>query len=120
MFADPEIPIRMTDPVQVEIVLKAKGKSEIGPANQFIEYDAIINPIDPHLASITIINQMPATLFDLGQANRADAEQFLGGGKIDAGFLLFRFDFKQDYIFRIGIGDNGPAEQLQVSVVFDS
>ena len=55
MFADPEIPVRMADPCDIEIILKPKRQVQIGPANEFVENYPIINPLDPHFASIAII-----------------------------------------------------------------
>ena len=47
MLADPEIPIRMADPGDIEIILKPERRSQIGPANQLIENHAVINSLDP-------------------------------------------------------------------------
>src|SRR5438876_11202930 len=46
MFADPEIPVGMADPRDIEIILKSKWQIQIGPANQFIENYPIINSLD--------------------------------------------------------------------------
>ena len=62
MLADPEIPIRMTDPGNVEIILKPKRQVQIGPPNQLVEDDSIINPLDPHFASVAVVKQLAATL----------------------------------------------------------
>src|SRR5258707_6485126 len=38
-----------------------------------------------HFASVAVVKQLAASLFDLGQANRGNAEQCFGRGEIDAG-----------------------------------
>ncbi len=45
----------MTDPCDIEIILKPKRQIQIRPPNQFVEYYPIINPLDPHFTSIAII-----------------------------------------------------------------
>src|SRR5947208_3500791 len=70
----PEIPVRMTDPNNVEIILKTEEQLQVRPSNKFIKDDPIVNPFDTNLSSIAIVNQLPAALFDFGKANRSDAE----------------------------------------------
>ena len=55
MFADTEIPVGMTDPFHIEIVLKPKLKIEIVSSQEFIEDNAIVNALDPHFALVVII-----------------------------------------------------------------
>ena len=55
MFTDPEIPVGMTDPFHIEIVLEAKRQIQIGPANQLVENDAIVNPLDPDFVPVAIV-----------------------------------------------------------------
>ena len=55
MLADSEIPVRVTDPGEVEIILEPKRQTQIGPVNQFVENYAIINPLDPHFASLAFV-----------------------------------------------------------------
>ena len=55
MFADSEIPIRMTNPRDIEIILKLKWKSEILTPQQLVEDDAVVNPLDPYFASAALI-----------------------------------------------------------------
>src|ERR1043166_3600790 len=73
MFADPEIPVRMTDPFHVEIVLEPKLQIEIVSSQQLVEDSSVIDPLDSLLAAIEIVKQLPAALLDLCDANRADA-----------------------------------------------
>src|ERR1700726_3345060 len=120
MLADFKIPIRMADPFQVQLLLKAKIKVQIVPAEQLVENDPIVNSLDRRFDSIAIIKQGPTALFYSGNANRPDPEHTLGRRKIDSGLLFFRLDFKQDDIFRVGIGDNRPAKKSGIFVVLDS
>ena len=55
MFTDSKIPVRMADPLHIEIILKPKWQIEIGPANELVEDDAVVNPFDSHLASIMLV-----------------------------------------------------------------
>ena len=55
MLADAEIPIGMADPLDIEIVLEAKRQIEIGPADQLVEDDPVINPLDAHLAAVAFV-----------------------------------------------------------------
>jgi hypothetical protein len=55
MFADPEVPIGMANPFHIEIILKSKRQIQIGPADQFVEDDSVVNPLDPHFASVAIV-----------------------------------------------------------------
>ena len=55
MFADPKIPVRVTDPFHIEIILKLKWQIQLGLADEFVEYYSIINPLDLYFASIAII-----------------------------------------------------------------
>src|SRR5438034_9869086 len=106
MLADAEIPVRVTDPPAVEILLKPKWQIQIGPVIQLIEDYAIINPLDPHFASVAVIEQLAATFLDFGHANRANTKQCFRSREIDTRFLLFRLDLQKDYILRSRIGDD--------------
>ena len=55
MLADPVIPVRMINPSDIEIILKPKLQIQVRPMTQFIKNDAIINPLDPHFAAVTIV-----------------------------------------------------------------
>jgi hypothetical protein len=55
MLADPEIPIRVADPRDVEISLKPELQVQIAPLTQLIENDAIVDSLDPHVAPVTIV-----------------------------------------------------------------
>ena len=55
MLADPEIPVRVTDPGDIEIILKTKLQIQIAPLTQLIENDAIINSFDSHVAPVTFV-----------------------------------------------------------------
>ena len=58
MFADPEIPVGMADPFHVELVLESKPGLEIRTAKQFVKNHAIVNPLDPHLAAIFLVEKL--------------------------------------------------------------
>src|SRR5689334_18137285 len=89
MLADPEIPIRMTDPRDIEIVLEAESQLQIGPSHKLVEDDPVIDPVDPNFPTITLVEKLAAPLPYFCNTNRLDAEHVLGGGKIDARFLMF-------------------------------
>ena len=55
MLADSEIPIRVTDPRDVEIILKPKRQIQIGPVNQFVENYAIIDSLDPYFTPVAFV-----------------------------------------------------------------
>ena len=56
MFADAEIPVRMSDPHNIDIILKTEGQLQVRPPNKFIKDDPIINPFDANLSPIAIVN----------------------------------------------------------------
>src|SRR6476660_3251521 len=78
MLADPEIPVRMSDPFRIDLVLEAEAEAEVRATQQFIENDAVVDALDPHLASVTFIEQLVAAPLNLREANRRDAEKRLG------------------------------------------
>ena len=55
MLADSEIPVRVTDPRHLEIILKTKLQIQIVPLTQLIKDDAIINSFDPHVVPLMIV-----------------------------------------------------------------
>ena len=55
MFANPEIPIGMANPSDIEIVLKSETGIDIGAPQQFVKDDAIINPFDAHFPPIAFV-----------------------------------------------------------------
>src|SRR5947208_13841654 len=119
MLANAEIPVRVTDPRDVEIVLKPKWQIQIGPVIQLIEDYSIINPLDPHFASVAVIEQLAATFLDFGHANRANTKQCFRSREIDTRFLLFRLDLQQDNAFWKRIGANRAPQQLEIRFVSD-
>src|ERR1043166_10329767 len=50
VFADPEIPVWVSDPFHVQLFLKSKWRIQVRPPDEFIENDAIVNALDPHLS----------------------------------------------------------------------
>ena len=58
MFADPEIPVRMADPGDVEVVAKIETGPQLRPAQQLVEDDAVINPLDPDLAPFVFVEEL--------------------------------------------------------------
>ena len=62
MFADPEIPVRVPDPLHVDIFAKIKTRLELGPAEQLIENDPVINALDPDLAALVLVEELTAAL----------------------------------------------------------
>src|SRR6266487_5666246 len=106
MLADPKIPIGMTDPCDIQIILKPKRQIQIGSTNQFVKDYAIIDSLDPHFAPIAVIEQLAATSLDFGHANRANTKQCFRRREIDTRFLSFRLDLQKDYILRSRIGDD--------------
>src|ERR1043166_10170265 len=117
MFADPEIPVRMADPLDVEVFLETKWKIEIGPANQFIEDDAVINPLDAHLAPVQLVKQLPPPLLYLGHTHGTNAEQCPRRRKIHPRLLFVRLDLEPDHALRLRAADNRPPQNLDVGVV---
>ena len=64
MFADPEIPVRVADPGHVEFILEVETRHHIRPAEQLVEDDAIVDPLDPHFATVALVEQLAAALPD--------------------------------------------------------
>jgi hypothetical protein len=55
MLANPEIPVRMTNPSDVEVILKPKLQIQIGPLTQLIENDPIVNSFDTNFAPVVSV-----------------------------------------------------------------
>src|SRR5207248_4553873 len=67
MFADPEIPVWMTNPDYVELFLKAEWKFQIRPSQQLIKNHAIIDAFNPDLVSCALMEQLPPTFCNIGE-----------------------------------------------------
>src|SRR5689334_2635755 len=119
MFADSKIPIRVTNPGQVEVILKPEGKIEVSPALQLVEDHAVIDPLDRRLGSVVIVKQLTVTPPDFGDANRMNPQQSFRCHKIDPGFLFFRLNLKQDNVLWLRMSDNRPTQDFDVAVVVD-
>ena len=65
MFADPEIPVRVPGPNDVDLILEVKTWRDIGPPEQLVENDAVIDALDPHFAPLPIVKQPPAAFSNL-------------------------------------------------------
>ena len=89
MLADSKIPIRMADPRNIEIFLKAKSRLQIGTSNQLIENHSIVNSLDLDFFSVAVVKQLSAPLYYFGNANGSDAEKRFGRGEVDSCLLLF-------------------------------
>ena len=103
VFADPEIPVRVPDPLYVQLVLKSERRVEIWPPNQLIENDAIVNALDPHFPSIAVVEELRPAFANLRQANRPHPQERFGAGEIDSRFLLLGFDLEQDHVLGIRV-----------------
>ncbi len=62
MFADPEIPVRMADPFDVEVVPEIEARFQLRAAQEFVENDPVIDAIDPNLAPVALIEKLAAAL----------------------------------------------------------
>ena len=45
----------MTDPPHIEIIVKTEPDTQLWSSQQFVENNAVINPLDPHFAPGTLI-----------------------------------------------------------------
>ena len=120
MLAHPEIPVRVPRPDNIEFVLKVESRRHIGPAQQLIEDDAVVDALDSHFASVALVKQLTAPLPDFRQANWSHPEQRLGAGEIDPCFLFLRLDLEQDHVLRVGGTDDDLAEEREIGFVLQS
>ena len=119
MLADAEVPVRVPGPFHVDLVLQTVGEFavEIGTAQEFVENEAVVNPLDRHLAPVARIEQFPATPDDFRDVDRAHTQQRLGTGEVDAGFLLVGVDLQQNNIFRRMAAKDHAPQQIVVRLL---
>ena len=103
MLADAEIPIRVPDPVRVDLALEIEAGAQIRPAQQLVENDAVVEALDPHLAAVALVKKIISPPCHLRQANGCDAQECFRAGKINPRVLFLRLDLQEHHVFGIGI-----------------
>src|SRR5260370_7162447 len=66
------------------------------------------------------VKEMSIVFLGFGQANQTNPKKCYRRGEIDSCLLFLRLDLEQNHVFWICIGDNRPAQQLDVRLIFDS
>ena len=55
MFADPEIPVGVADPLDIEFILETKPGFSSGRRRQFVENDPVVDAFDPYFATVAFV-----------------------------------------------------------------
>ena len=78
--------------------------------HEFVKNDPVKYLFYPDEPPILWVKYILAYYFQLAYTNRFNTDHMLGGNEIDSRYLLFRFYFQQDDIFRIVVSYDDLAQ----------
>src|SRR6202043_1435198 len=81
---------------------------------KFVEDNPVVDALDPHLAPIAFVKQLPASFLHGSQGNRPDTEKHFNSGEIDSRLPFLRLDLEPDYVFRVRLPYDRPAKEPEV------
>ncbi len=110
-LADAEIPVRMSRPGYIQIIVPAKGEIDLS-ALDLVDDCAVVDPVDRHEPAITLVVQLAPDFFDIADIDDLNAEQLLHHQKVATGLLVPRVDFHQHYILACLVGDDSTVQKI--------
>src|ERR1700733_375841 len=112
-LADAEVPVRMSGPLDVEVVAPIKIQLYVF-ALEFVDDRAIVNTVNRDALAVAFVVKARSLLLDVDDVDRPDAQHFLGEQKIGERLLFLRMNLHQDNIFGIVFADDGAAQEIAI------